>query len=64
MSIRGIEIGCDTPDCGAWCRINQPTADKAREHAAERWEWTHRDGRDICGPCSRGDTPQARGESR
>ncbi|TDD97605.1 hypothetical protein [Actinomadura rubrisoli] len=63
MSIRAIKIGCDTPACWAFCKIDQPTADKAREYAAERWGWTRRDGLDICDPCSRGNTPQARGES-
>lgn len=63
MSIRKVEIGCDTPDCGAYCSITASTADAAREYAAERYRWTCRDGADICRPCDRGDTPQARGES-
>lgn len=60
MTVRGIEIVCDTPDCGAYCSVDQPTATKAREYAADRWGWAHRDGQDICDPCSRGNTPQAR----
>lgn len=60
MSIRAIEISCDTPDCWAYCSVDQPTAEQAREFAAERWGWTRVDGRDVCNPCGRGDTPQAR----
>lgn len=64
MSVQGIEIVCDTPNCWAYCSVDQPTADKAREYAADRWGWTRRDGQDICGPCSRGYTPEARRGSR
>lgn len=62
MSIRAIEIACETPDCGAFCSIDQPTADRARGYAAERWGWTHVDGRDVCNPCGRGGTPDNRRE--
>ncbi|WP_329521190.1 hypothetical protein [Spirillospora sp. NBC_01491] len=63
MSVRKIEIGCDTPACWAHCSISATTIDAARAHAAERYGWTRRDGSDICAPCERGDTPQARGEA-
>lgn len=63
MSIRKIEIGCDTPACWAYCSLTTATAEEAREIAAGRFGWTHHDGRDICRPCSEGNTPQSRGEA-
>jgi hypothetical protein len=63
MSVRKIEIGCDVPGCWAYASITAPTAEAAREQVAERYDWTRGDdGSDICGPCGRGDTPQARAQ--
>lgn len=64
MSVRRVEIGCDTPGCRAYCSITAPSPEAAREEAAEQYGWTRRGGTDICRPCGRGDTPQARGEGR
>lgn len=64
MSIRKIEIGCDIPDCWAYCSVSAPTPEAAREFAADRYGWTRRDGSDVCRPCGRGDTPQARAAYR
>lgn len=62
MSVRAIEVGCDTPGCWAHYKVDQPTADAAREFAAERYGWVFEDGRDVCSPCQHGNTPEARGE--
>lgn len=64
MSVRKVEIGCDTPSCRAYCSVTAPSPEAAREYAGEWYGWARRDGDDICPPCDRGDTPQARGEGR
>jgi hypothetical protein len=62
VSIRYIELNCDIPRCWAFCRVERPTVDNVREVAAKRWGWSRTpDGGDQCGPCTRGDTPDARG---
>ena len=63
MSIRRIEVGCDTTGCGAYFSTDKPNLDDARAYAANRWGWTVRQGKDVCAPCTRGDTPLARGEA-
>lgn len=64
VSIRRIEISCDTPDCWAYCSITAQSPEAAREEAADHYGWTRRGDDDICRPCGQGDTPQARGETR
>lgn len=54
MTIRGIAIDCDTPDCSAYCQLSATDIASARAKAADRYDWSSTgDGRDYCGPCTR-----------
>lgn len=55
MSVKAITLACDTPGCYASCMDTCSTIEKARDGASERSGWSHTDGLDYCGPCSRGD---------
>ncbi|MEU8199501.1 hypothetical protein AB0C10_37530 [Microbispora amethystogenes] len=65
MSIRGIAFDCDTPGCWAYCQVLAVNIARAREKAADRYDWsTSEDGRDYCGPCTRAARTPSQEESR
>ena len=53
MSIRHVAFDCDTPGCWAYCQVSARHVDSAFAIAAEKYEWSQRDGKHFCGPCSR-----------
>lgn len=53
MSIRGISLDCDTPGCWAYCQLTAPTLEAAVRAAVDRRDWSVRDGKHFCGPCTR-----------
>lgn len=60
MSIGEIRLRCDTTGCYANCCTEAAcTIEGARERAAERWDWSHTNGLDHCGPCTRGDADKS-----
>jgi hypothetical protein len=64
VSIRKIEIGCDVPDCRAYCSVSASSLEAARQFAADCYGWTRRGDSDVCRPCGRGDTPDIRTDVR
>ena len=59
MSIRGVSLDCDTPGCWAYCSITGPTVETVVRLAVERYDWSVRDGKHFCGPCTRAASGEA-----
>lgn len=57
MSIRGVSFDCDTPGCWAYCQISARHVTSAFAMAVEKYDWSEREGRHYCGPCTRGRRP-------
>lgn len=53
MSIRGVSLDCDTPGCWAYCSITAPTVETVVRLAVDRYDWSVRDGKHFCAPCTR-----------